>query len=108
MEVQTGRTIWAWSGSATLNFKQVAPLSGLVHHDAKIYASFTDGFLIALNAATGQEVWFTTVTDANGAPSAGALRLMDGKLIVSIGSSENAPGSTVAYEPATGRLAWRR
>jgi quinohemoprotein ethanol dehydrogenase len=76
----------------------------------RVYVASLDGFMIALDAATGREVWrrdtlidrtrFQTIT--------GAPQIAGGKVIIGNSGGElGVRGYITAYDAATGEQAWR-
>ena len=68
-----------------------------------------DGRLIALDAATGKEVWSTQTTDTAWPYTiTGAPRVVKGKVLIGNGGAElGVRGYVSAYDAETGKLAWR-
>ncbi len=75
----------------------------------KVYAGTLDGRLIALDAATGEQVWSVQTTPADRHYTiTGAPRVANGRVIIGNGGAEfDARGFVTAYDAETGELAWR-
>jgi len=82
---------------------------GVAAWGGKIYVGTLDGRLIALDAATGKQVWSAQTTD-NSKPYTitGAPRVIKGKVLIGNGGAEyGVRGYLSAYDAETGKLAWR-
>ena len=83
---------------------------GVSFWKGRVYTATWDGRLIAIDAATGEEVWSTMTVDPElplyitGAPKA-----FKGKVLVGNGGTEHgaARGYVTAYDAETGEQAWR-
>jgi quinohemoprotein ethanol dehydrogenase len=75
----------------------------------KIYVGSYDGRLIALDAATGKEVWSTlTVDPSQPYTITGAPRVLKGMVLIGNGGAElGVRGYVSAYDAETGELKWR-
>jgi quinohemoprotein ethanol dehydrogenase len=76
----------------------------------KVYLATVDGRLIALEAATGRELWSVeTIDKASGMYITGAPKIFKGKVLVGNGGTEGGPtrGYVTAYDADTGEQAWR-
>lgn len=82
---------------------------GVAAWNGKIYVGTLDGRLIALDAATGKEVWSVVTVDQSKPYSiTGAPRAFKGKVIIgNSGSEYGVRGYVTAYDAETGKLAWR-
>ncbi|MEY4641929.1 MAG: hypothetical protein RLZZ227_1923 [Pseudomonadota bacterium] len=82
---------------------------GLAAWNGKIYVGAYDGRLIALDAATGTEVWSTVTTDQTKFYTiTGAPRVANGKVFIGNGGAEYIyRGYVGAYDAETGEQLWR-
>jgi quinohemoprotein ethanol dehydrogenase len=82
---------------------------GVAAWNGKVFVGALDGRLIALDAATGKEVWSTVTVDQSQAYTITmAPRVVKGKVIVGNGGGEyGVRGYVSAYDAETGKLAWR-
>jgi quinohemoprotein ethanol dehydrogenase len=82
---------------------------GVALWNGKVFVGALDGRLIALDAATGRQVWSTQTTDpAWPYTITGAPRVVKGKVLIGNGGAElGVRGFISAYDSETGALAWR-
>ncbi len=82
---------------------------GVAVSDGKVYEVTFDDHLLAISAATGEELWSSAVTN----PSSGAYETMaptvyDGLVFVGVsGGDAGVRGFVAAYNAQTGRQVWR-
>jgi alcohol dehydrogenase (cytochrome c) len=90
---------------------------GIVNRGAAIYEgmiirALMDDRIVALDAATGKEVWTTKspdpVTHANGYAMTGAPLIVDGVVIIGVAGAEYSHrGLVEGYDAKTGKHLWR-
>ncbi|MET0292882.1 MAG: PQQ-dependent dehydrogenase, methanol/ethanol family [Steroidobacteraceae bacterium] len=82
---------------------------GVALWKGKVYVGALDGRLIALDAATGKELWSQQTTDPDWPYTiTGAPRIVKGKVLIGNGGAElGVRGFVSAYDAETGNLAWR-
>ena len=82
---------------------------GLALWGNKVYVGALDGRLIALDTATGEQVWSAQTTPPERRYTiTGAPRVANGKVIIGNGGAEfDARGFVTAYDAETGELVWR-
>ena len=75
----------------------------------RVYVGALDGRLIALDAATGKEVWAVQTTDTSRPYTiTGAPRVIKGKVLIGNGGGEyGVRGYLSAYDADSGKLVWR-
>jgi alcohol dehydrogenase (cytochrome c) len=83
---------------------------GVAFLDGQLFRGTTDGYVLALDAATGSTLWSKKILD----PAKGERLTMSpiawhGKLFIGDAPSDNGiQGQVMAFEAATGREIWRR
>jgi len=76
----------------------------------RVFRGFRDGFVIAYDAAKGDAVWTTRLTDADGSNStiAASPSVWDGMVFVGTSGAERACACVVAaLDAASGRVLWK-
>jgi quinohemoprotein ethanol dehydrogenase len=81
---------------------------GIAHGNGKIFVGRLDGVLVALDAASGQVKWKTTVADwRDGFAITMAPQFVNGKVIVGVSGGEfEVRGRVVAFDAQTGAVDW--
>jgi PQQ-dependent dehydrogenase (methanol/ethanol family) len=82
---------------------------GVAAYQGKLYLGTLDGRLVAIDAATGSEVWsVVTVDQSKSYTITGAPRVVKDKVIIGNGGAEfGVRGYVSAYDAATGKMIWR-
>lgn len=82
---------------------------GVAAYDGKIYVGTLDGWLVALDAATGNEVWSVNTIDRSKPYTiTGAPRIARGRVLIGNGGADyGVRGYVDAYDAKTGELDWR-
>ena len=114
VSVATGRLLWkhevrVWQHNPD-KMHYIFPLNrGVAHAGGRIFVGATDGRLIALDAATGRQLWSTlTVARDDRRTITGAPRVFGGKVIIGHGGGDaGMRGYVTAYDQKTGRQVWR-
>jgi PQQ-dependent dehydrogenase (methanol/ethanol family) len=112
LDARTGRTIWRYVRPIPEgNYKNCTVVTnrGLGILGDRLYLGTLDGYLVALDAKTGNVVWEAQVADyREGFSITHAPLVIDGRVIVGITSGECAlQGFVDAYDAATGARLWR-
>ena len=113
LDAATGEEIWTYDPEVPRPWGRYAccgPVSrGLAAWEGKIIIGTLDGRLIALDAATGEEVWVTQTFDkAWPYTITGAPRVFDGKVVVGNGGADlGVRGFVAAYDVDNGEELWR-
>jgi quinohemoprotein ethanol dehydrogenase len=110
----TGKLLWEYDGKTRERAKSALHFGwgskGIAYGDGKVVLGTTDGYVIALDANSGEEVW-KTFDYPDDAPRniGGAPRVFGDKVIIGHGGADITPlrGYVSAYDLATGKLAWR-
>lgn len=82
---------------------------GVSYSDGKIYVGMLNGYLVALDAKTGEEVWDAKVIDyKEGALITSPPLVVKDKVITGFGGGEyGVRGALVAFDSKSGKEAWR-
>ncbi|HVY89745.1 MAG TPA: PQQ-dependent dehydrogenase, methanol/ethanol family [Hyphomonadaceae bacterium] len=82
---------------------------GVAIYKGKVYVGTIDARLIALDAATGKEVWSQVTADQSKPYTiTGAPRVVKGNVLIGNGGAEfGVRGYLTAYDAETGKQAWR-
>jgi quinohemoprotein ethanol dehydrogenase len=114
LRADTGELIWQYDPQISRKIANricCGPVNrGVAIWNDKVYAATLDGYLVALDAASGEPVWRvdTLVDRSRWYSITGAPRVVRGKVIIGNGGAEfNVRGYLSAYDAATGELAWR-
>jgi quinohemoprotein ethanol dehydrogenase len=109
----TGEPLWAYDpqvdGGWAVNACCDVVNRGVAVWEGKVYVGTVDGRLIALNAATGEELWdINTIDRTKPYTITGAPRVVKGKVLIGNGGAElGVRGYVSAYDAVTGELSWR-
>ena len=113
-EAASGKLLWEYDGGTRERARIPLHFSwgnkGLAYAQGRLVLATTDGFVVALDAKSGREIWKTRdfgpdeQRNMNGAP-----RIFGDKVIVGHGGADVSAirGWVSAYELASGKLAWR-
>ncbi|WP_221793932.1 PQQ-dependent dehydrogenase, methanol/ethanol family [Aquisediminimonas sediminicola] len=82
---------------------------GAAYWNGKLFVGTIDGRLIAIDAATGKQIWSTvTVDQTKSYTITGAPRVVKGKVLIGNGGAEmGVRGYVSAYDAESGKMAWR-
>ncbi len=112
-DAKTGEELWQYDPKVPGEWA-VKVCCGLVNrgiaaYNGKIYIGTLDGRLVAVDAATGNEVWSTMTVDPNARYSiTGAPRVAEGRVLIGNSGAEfGVRGYISAYDAETGALDWR-
>ncbi|MGA7540314.1 MAG: PQQ-binding-like beta-propeller repeat protein [Steroidobacteraceae bacterium] len=113
VDAASGRLLWRFDPHVRLSVMRNSWAArtnrGVAVYRGKVYLGTGDCRLIALDAATGKELWSSPVcVDATQTGITGAPAVGDGKVYIGYnGSDTGVRGSLVAFNADTGKLAWR-
>jgi PQQ-dependent dehydrogenase (methanol/ethanol family) len=82
---------------------------GPTYADGRLYVNLLDAYTVALDAATGRELWRTKIGEINkGETATMAPFVVKGKVLVGVSGGEfGVRGRLDALDVATGKLVWR-
>ena len=112
-DAATGKPLWAYDpevpGEWAVNACCDVVNRGVAVWEGKVFVGSFDGRLIALDAATGRELWdVNTIDRTKPYTITGAPRVVKGKVLIGNGGAEfGVRGYLSAYDAETGALAWR-
>jgi quinohemoprotein ethanol dehydrogenase len=113
LDPATGKEIWRFDpavpGSTGVRGCCDVANRGVAFWNGKVYLGTYDGRLIALDAATGRQVWSVQTSDrAKSYTITGAPRIIKGKVIIgNAGGEYVVRGYVTAYDAETGKQTWR-
>ncbi|MBV1905869.1 MAG: PQQ-dependent dehydrogenase, methanol/ethanol family [Pseudomonadales bacterium] len=114
IDAETGKNIWSYDPKVPGEWGRRACCDvvnrGVAVYKGKVYVASLDGRLIALDAATGKEVWVTdTLIDRERFYTiTGAPRVANNKVFIGNGGAEfGVRGYVTAYDSETGKQVWR-
>jgi quinohemoprotein ethanol dehydrogenase len=114
VSAQTGKLLWkhevrVWEHNPQ-KMHYIFPLNrGVAFADGRVFVGATDGRLIALDAASGRQLWSAlTVKHDDRRTITGAPRTFNGMVIIGQGGGDAGErGYVTAYDQKTGKQAWR-
>ncbi len=113
IDAASGKLLWQYDPKVPGEFGVKACCDtvnrGVAAYKGRLYLGALDGRLIALDAATGKEVWSeVTVDQSQPYTITGAPRIVKDKVIIGNGGAElGVRGYVSAYDPADGKMLWR-
>ena len=108
-----GKLLWAYGPKANAVAKGVACCDvvnrGMVYSSGRLFFNTLDGHTIALDAATGKELWRTEVTDINKGETItmAPLVVRDKVLVGDSGGEFGVRGKLTALDTESGKILWR-
>ena len=114
VDAKTGEELWSYDPEVPGDWARKACCDvvnrGVAVYEGAIYLASLDGYLIALNAETGDEIWrVNTIIDRTKAYTiTGAPRVANGRVFIGNGGGEfGVRGYVTAYDAKTGEEDWR-
>jgi quinohemoprotein ethanol dehydrogenase len=108
-----GKVLWTFDPQVRLDYStgnsSVSRVNrGVAVWEGRVYVGTGDGRLVAIDAATGTQLWSSKVVDPSLNGISGAPRVAAGKVFIGYsGSDEQVRGSIAAFDAKNGRELWR-
>jgi alcohol dehydrogenase (cytochrome c)/quinohemoprotein ethanol dehydrogenase len=112
-DAATGATLWEYDpevdGAWAVNACCDVVNRGVAVWEGKVFVGTIDGRLVAIDAATGRELWDVNTIDRSMPYTiTGAPRVVKGRVLIGNGGAElGVRGYVSAYDADTGELDWR-
>ncbi len=113
VDAASGKLLWKFDPKIRLDLAINGSYSartngGVAVWNGKVYVGTGDCRLIAIDAASGKQIWEAAVCDATQTGITGAPHVAKGKILMGYnGSDDGVRGSLAAYDADTGKEAWR-
>lgn len=113
LNAATGEELWRFDPQVPKSWGQYACCDvvnrGVAAWDDSVFVGTLDGYLVALDAATGEERWRTdTINRKAPYTITGAPRVVDGLVIIGNGGADyGVRGYVSAYDADSGEMRWR-
>jgi quinohemoprotein ethanol dehydrogenase len=114
IDVRTGKRLWVYDPKVprAIGYKGCCDVvnRGVAVHKGKVYVGAYDGRLIAIDAATGRQVWEmdTVIDHSRSYTITGAPRVFKGNVVIGNGGAEyGVRGYVTAYDAESGTQKWR-
>src|SRR5579864_3075047 len=113
VDAASGQLLWKFDPKVRLNLAINGSYSartngGVAVWKGKVYVGTGDCRLIAIDAASGKQLWEAAVCDATQTGITGAPHVAKGKIVIGYnGSDDGVRGSLVAYDADSGKEVWR-
>ncbi|HET8747798.1 MAG TPA: PQQ-dependent dehydrogenase, methanol/ethanol family [Ramlibacter sp.] len=113
LNARTGEVRWRYSPDVPKGIDQYACCDvnnrGPAYHDGKLLVGRLDGYVVALDAKTGKELWETQVVDyKQGSVITSPPTVAKNVVITGFGGGEyGARGALIGLDAATGKELWR-
>ena len=114
LDAVTGEELWVYDPQVPRDYAYKGCCDvvnrGVALYEGRVFVGAYDGYLHAIDAATGERLWKTDTIENRemSYTITGAPRVIDGKVIIGNGGAEfGVRGYVSAYEAETGEMAWR-
>jgi len=107
LDARDGRELWHYFWK-TRGGTHIANRGAAIWHDSLFFET-PDNYLVSLDRRTGRENWHVVIADlAEEYFSTMAPVVIGDHLMVGTGNDTDEPGFLQSFDPATGRLQWKR
>jgi quinohemoprotein ethanol dehydrogenase len=111
----TGKKLWVYDPKIPPEFAKLGCCDvvnrGVAYHEGKIFLGAFDGWMHAIDAKTGKQVWKKDTFEKRGEFAytiTGAPRIIGDKVVIGNGGAEyGVRGYVTAYDVNSGKQAWR-
>jgi PQQ-dependent dehydrogenase (methanol/ethanol family) len=113
LNAATGKLVWRYAPELPTNTRQFSccdtPNRGVAYAAGKVFVGRLDGYLVALDARTGKELWKSKAVDYTEGAVITSEPLVAGPLVITghAGGEYGVKGALAAFDLETGKLAWR-
>jgi quinohemoprotein ethanol dehydrogenase len=113
VDAVSGKVLWKTDPNvkmdySTQNSYAVRVSRGVAVWEGKVYVATGDCRLVAMDAASGRQLWSSQICDPVQTGSTDAPRIANGKVLIGYnGSDDMIRGSLVAFDGNTGQEVWR-
>jgi len=114
LDAKTGKELWRYDTEVPRDYGDKGCCDvvnrGVAVYEGAVYVGSFDGFLHAIDAATGERLWkVDTITDRSKSYTiTGAPRVYNGKVMIGNGGAEyGVRGYISAFDAKTGDMKWR-
>jgi len=113
VDAATGKLLWKFDPRVRLDMAINGSYSartngGVAVWNGKVFVGTGDCRLVAVNAATGKEIWEATVCNPMQTGITGAPHIAKGRILIGYnGSDDGVRGALVAYDADSGDQIWR-
>ncbi len=114
LDARSGKQLWQYDPEVDGQYARRACCDavnrGVAVHDGVVYVGSLDGYMIAVDAKSGKELWKvdTFIDRKQSYTSTGAPRVAGKNVLIgNAGAEMGVRGYTSAYDLKTGKLAWR-
>lgn len=114
VDAKTGEEVWSYDPEVPGDWARKACCDvvnrGVAVYEGAVYLATLDGYLVSLNAETGEVIWrINTIIDRTRAYTiTGAPRVANGRVFIGNGGGEyGVRGYVSAFDTQTGELDWR-
>jgi quinohemoprotein ethanol dehydrogenase len=114
LDAKTGKLLWKYDPQVPRVYAAKACCDavnrGVALWEGRVYVGTLDGYLVALDAASGKVAWKidTLITRSRAYTITGAPRIADGRIVIGNGGAEfGVRGYVSSYDAKSGKLVWR-